>query len=160
MGFLIEISLIALAIFIVLVLFGSRLSANAASRAGKIIMEIDKKYENFVQKKLTMSVLKKSDLSIDKEQVKQEVMIILKPDIEALISQISATKNTSDVKIGYNSKYFQNLSALAEKYYRITNDRNSAIMSSQEIEEFFEAIRTGINADLTKRVLDLEAGNF
>ncbi len=160
MGFLIEISLIAIAIFVILVIFGGRLSANAASRAAKIIMEIDKKYENFVQKKLTVSVLKKSDLSIDKEMIKEEVMIILKPDIEALISQISATKNASDVKIKYNSNYFQNLKSLAEKYYRITNDRNSPILSHEENEEFFEAIRTGINADLTKRVLDLESGNL
>ncbi len=160
MGFIIEISIVAAVIFLLLVLFGTKLSANAASRAGKIIMEIDKKYENFVQKKLTMSVLKKSDLSVDKEQIKKEVLIILKPDIEALISQISATKNASDVKIDYNSNYFQNLKSLAEKYYRITNDRNSPILSNDEMEEFFDAIKTGIDADLTKRVLDLETGNF
>ncbi len=160
MSFLAEISLIAIGLLVVLVIFGSRLSANAAHRAAKVLILIDKKYETFIEKKLTMLILKKSELTIDKEAVKKEVRVILRPDIEALVSQITATKNASDVKIKYHSKYFQNLTSLTEKYYRITGDRQSPELTDNERAEFFEALNTGIDADLTKRLLDLQSGNL
>ncbi len=160
MGLLIEISLIVGVIIFALMVFGSQISAKAGGRAKKLIVTIDKKYDKFIDKRLTLSILKKTDFDFDTEKIKEEVITLLKPDIEALTSQIVATKNTSGVKINYTSKYFQNLTSLAERYFRITDERGSQDLTVLEKDEFYKAINSGIDSDLTRRILDLKTRGF
>jgi len=160
MSFLIELILAGVVIFIILAIFGTQLSATAGKKAGKIIQVIDKKYESFIEKKLTFSILNKTELEFDTVQIKKEVITVLKPDIEALISFIAATTNASGVKIDYNSIFFQNLSSLAEKYFRITDEKKTTKLEDFEVQEFYDAVNAGIESDLTNRILDIKTRNY
>lgn len=159
MGILIEVIILGVVAFAILALVGTQLSAKAGNKAKRIISAMDKKYEDYIKKQMTFSVLSSGD-EIDTKKIEKDTLTVLKPDIEALISFIAATKNASDVRIKYSSKYFQNISSLAEKYFRITDENETTEMKPDEIKEFYDAVKSGVQADLARRVLDMRTGNL
>lgn len=157
MSFWMYILLSVVVLTIIAAVGGSRLSKKAAKQAGKLFQAADERYEQFIEKRLTISILKKNDFNIDTKKIIQEVRIILKPEIDGIIAHINATTNASSVKIEYESRYFGNAVRLAEELFNKTNDSNSA-MDKKDEEEMSAAFEHAIEADLARRILDLQTG--
>jgi len=143
---------IAVGIFIVAAFFGTSEAKNAGKRVAQMLSQIDKKYEDLVEKEIAGTVLNDESLDIKVDKIMSNVTVYLKPDVHALIDFISST-NYSTVNVRYQSKYFTNLVSLSEKMFGISK-RTKGLTHENE-EEFFEAIQDAIKSDLLKRSIDL-----
>ncbi|GAB4336580.1 MAG: hypothetical protein OHK0038_14880 [Flammeovirgaceae bacterium] len=152
------ILLVVLAIIGLLAFVGDRIAAVDGRQAALIIQKFDEKYEEFVNAKLSLWTLKEQSIKDKMPQLREEVMKILKPDIDALIHHVNASIYTS-VKIPYISKYFQNLVSMAESFYEIKRKNANKLLSEEDIRKFLQSCRESIEADLTSRLLNLDLGN-
>lgn len=150
---------ILLLIVAILAFFGFRLSHNAGKKAAKIIKTIDEKYLDYIEKSMSSYLLSEKNDEIDTQKICEEALIILKPEVDAVISHINAT-DLSDVKINYESIFFKNTVTLAESFFEKRHKRNTDLISQNDIDKFYQAVKDAVKADVTRRVIDWKTGNF
>jgi phosphopantothenate synthetase len=156
--FILYILLATLALIGLLAFVGDRVAAVDGKQAALIIQKFDEKYEEFVNAKLSFWILKDQSIREKLPQLREEIMKILKPDIDALIHHVNSSIYTG-VKIPYISKYFRNIVSMAESFYRIKQKNANKLLSEEDIKKFLQSCREAIEADLRTRVLNLDLGN-
>jgi hypothetical protein len=157
--FVLFILLAGLALVGLLAFVGDRVAAVDGRQAARIIQQFDEKYEDFVNAKLSFWILKDQSIREKLPQLREEVMKILKPEIDALIHHVNASIYTG-VKIPYMSKYFRNAVSLAESFYKIKRNNANKLLSEDDIKKFLQSCREAVEADLRTRVLNLDLGNM
>lgn len=150
------LSLVGLGVFYILY---SREGKKAAKRAIGLLKEIDEKYEKFAGQHISIKVLRDRDDAIDSRRLNKELLVYLKPQVDALIAHVNATKIGS-ISIGYRSKYFPNLITLTEATFRSSQDNTSKKLLGHEENKFYEAIKDGVASDLAKRRLDADTSKM
>ncbi|MCB9235234.1 MAG: hypothetical protein H6581_26500 [Bacteroidia bacterium] len=133
----------------------SREAAKAAKRASDLLKEIDEKYEKFATQQLSNNILGNGSQVIDPRKLNRDLMVFLKPQVDALISHINAT-TIAQVSISYRSKYFPNLVTMTESSFRTSQSSPGRRLLGHDENRFYEAIKDGVAADLAKRRLDGE----
>lgn len=149
--------LIILGIITVLALYGHQLSLGAGRKASIILKRIDTKYDRFVDAYISNIIVHEDRTNIDQEEILQKLQIILKPEIDGLIAFINSN-DLSDVRVRYDSKYFDNLSRIAESLFQKRHTYQSHPISQDDEEKLQKALLDAIKADLLQRTLLLRGG--
>lgn len=150
--------LIGVAVITALAILGFQLSANAGKKAGGILKNVDKKYADFIERYLSNKIVNNEEENLDREELMNDVMVLLKPEIDGLLAHINATE-LSDVKIKYSTKFFQNALNISEELFERRNS-SKAPLNARDMDRFYESFKDAIRADLTRRLLNLKAGDF
>lgn len=116
-------------------------------------LEIESLYESLVKKRLTLSILEDRNPEKEKKAIAKEVMEILRPEIQLLLAHIQ-TQVEPNAKLGVSSRYFRLALSMAESMVRRGADQE---ISLSEIEGFFKAFEEGVQADISRRIIDLKS---
>ena len=109
MGLLRSPFLLLLVIFIALIgvfLWFRRDIGRMVNHAKGLLKEIDDKYGSFVKKRITLSILEDRSMDDEVDEIIEEAMTVLRPEINDLIAHINAT-NVSGIKTNHKSPYFR-----------------------------------------------------
>ena len=148
-----------LILFIIAAIAGSADSNRAGRKAAKILKTIDKKYNDYIEKRINLNILQKDQIDIEEVKLIEDTITILTPEIEALIAHINATIYSS-VEVKHNSPYFENAVSLAEEYFRKTGKSETKNLSKKEADKLFASIKAGVTSDLKQRILNMKTLNF
>ena len=89
----------------------------------------------------------------------QEVMQLLKPDLDGVINLIN-NAYLSDIHVKYESKYFPNLISLCEEGFQLSQDNKEKKLSENDRALFSSSLQDAISADLQHRLMMLKSGNI
>ncbi|MBF0226287.1 MAG: hypothetical protein HQK76_12600 [Desulfobacterales bacterium] len=156
MGAISEILLIALCIIIPLIIFGASIEKKRVKKIKILLLSMDKKYKGFIEKQIVLDVINNNKID-GFESFIDNIFIILKPEIEGLISIVN-TPESSNISIEHDSEYFKNIPPLFESYFNREN-KNIPI-SEDDIQKINETVKSAIRADLRMRELDLKIGHI
>jgi hypothetical protein len=157
----VEIAAVLIVLGAIAYVAGDKLSKRAGGKAVQLVEGLDMHYQDFIEKQQTLLVLENKETTPTESLLQyyaDEAFIVLKPEIDALIGHINATK-LSDVKIAYKSRFFQNVAALTESYFEKRKSTKEAI-SERDEERLYSAVRDAIRADLKERLLNWKIGNL
>lgn len=153
---LIIILLVAVAIF---AYFGNRESNKAGQEAAILMQQIENKYNDFIERKIMNRILTYSNFDLNQSKIVEEALILLKPDIEGIISHINSTTYSS-AKVEFIARYFTNIPPLInEMFIKSTKNPNNRLTKDDE-NEFYRAIEDSIKSDLLMRSTELKDGEF
>jgi hypothetical protein len=157
----VEIIAVVLLLGTIAFVAGDKMSKNAGSKAARLIEGLDEHYNDFIGKQQTLLVLENKDTAPTEgmfQHYADEVFIVLKPEIDALIGHINAT-TLSDVTLSYKSRFFQNVAALTESYFE-KRKATQVVITERDEERLYSAVRDAIRADLKERLLNWKIGNL
>jgi hypothetical protein len=149
------IILTAIVLFLAAAIMGSSEAKKAGKRAGKIIQSMDNRYNRFIETKMSNKIIESDSITMNKEELIASAVIVLKPDVESLISLINSV-NYEDVKVDYNSRFFNNIVTLCQALFRASKRNESKTLSPGEEEKLYTGIKDSILADLTSRMEEME----
>lgn len=152
------IAVAAIAAFFFFAFLAGRDTKKAAKVVRNLIQKIEKSYESFVERQIANNILKNDSIEINVQKITETAMTILKPNIDALIGHINAT-TYSTVEVEYDAGYFDNAVSLSSEMFAKTGKSNEP-MSKDDEAEFYAAFRDAIKSDLTRRMLNLESGEY
>ncbi|MEZ4825976.1 MAG: hypothetical protein R3C61_06735 [Bacteroidia bacterium] len=116
--------------------------------------EMEGLYESVVKKRLSLSVLEDRNPEKEKKAILEEVMTVLRPEIQLLLAHIQS-QPVPDGKLSYKARYFRLAVVMAET---MLNRSGSAEISVSEIDAFFRAFEEGAAGDISRRIIDLKSG--
>ena len=147
--------IIGFGILLIIGLFVNKQEAKKVNKKNYLLLSnIDKKYEDFIQKSITASILENNSIEINKESLLNEALIILKPEISGLIASINSVAN-SQVSINYESPYFNSCVAVIQSFYT-KRAKDKIALNDSEKESIFSTFKDAINSDISHRILDLK----
>ena len=150
-----HIILILVGLITLIMIFAQYETNRVAKRIKSLLAEIDRKYEAYVEQQLTYNILKNENVGFDSLRLTHEVMIIIAPEMEAIVAKVNATTYSS-ITIDYESKFFKNAVMVAESLFgKGMRDSKKKVLPQAE-KEFYAAFRTAIESDLTQRTLSLK----
>lgn len=149
----------AIVIFIIAAFFGNKEGKKAGKEAAKKIKKMDEIYQDFIERRISLDIIRTETINIDIEKTLREIMIILKPEIDGLIAHINAT-TYSTAETETDSIYFSNLVAITNSFFIKSRQNQGKTLTSQDEKEYTRAVEDAIKADLQKRMLNLETGNI
>lgn len=153
------ISVVLIILFVIAAFMGDKAGKKAGKRARKLLMVIDSKYQDFIEKRITYNILKNESLDLDIETVAEEAMVIIKPDISGLIAHINGT-TYSTAEVSYDSVYFRNAVSLTNEFYGKSRENRGKVLTNEDEQEYYGSFKDAIKSDLSKRLLDLKTGNL
>lgn len=143
--------------FMIFAFMGTKESKKAGEKAGKLLGKIEDKYNDYVDRELTQAVLREEQLSADREKILEELSLVLKPDIEALIAFINSTVY-SGARTNYQARYLSNIPHVVNELFEKSRKSKESVLDTEDERRLYEAFRTGIKSDLTQRLNNLESG--
>lgn len=159
MNIWILIIIVLLILIVFVTYYGNKESNKAGQEAAIILSRIEEKYGEFVERKIRNRILTYSNFDLNQDKIIEEAIILLKPDIEGLISHINAT-TYSRPKTTYEAKYFSNIPHLTnEMFIKSTKSKNDSLSEKDE-QDIFEGFKDGMKADLLHRITELKDGEF
>ncbi len=145
--------------FILVLIAASKDEKKIAAKTEVLFKEIDEKYQAFINNKINLDILSMSTnnkvMNID--NVLDEAFIIIKPDIDGILSYIESV-NMASIKLKHESIYFKGATSLAQSYFRKT--ANNTSISQQDTIRFYEAFKDAIRSDLTRRLSEMQTRNY
>ena len=141
-------------VFIIALIAAGRDTKKAGNRVIRYLLDIEDRYAYYIEQK-TEQADSKHSLELNKHNIVNEAIIILKPDIEALIAHINAT-TYNKVKIEYYHGIFKSIAPISEQYFKQSRLHKDKNLSEADEEEFFAAFEDAIRSDLTSRLLAME----
>gem|GEM_PF-4920375 len=144
---------------VIVLIFAYHGTKGWGEKAAKIIAEMDILYENFVQKRITYDILKNDNLDFQEKSISQEVLTVLKPHIEGLISCINASIYSS-VEMNYQTRFLTGLPQLTEAMFKKKDNNSPKRLNVEDEKQIFASVETAIKSDLMKRILDLKTQNL
>ena len=145
--------------FLGIMLLGWYLSYAISLRAKALFRSLDKKYESFIKKSIASSMIGREDYQLDIERLLRDSLLVIKPDIEAIIAHINAT-DMSGVKLIKASRFFKNAANISEEFYEKRSLNKEQPLDQDDIDRFNMAFKDAIIADLTQRKVDLKLGKI
>jgi hypothetical protein len=159
---ILEITAALVAVGTVLYLIGDRITKTSARKAAELLQDIDFTYSDVVEKRRVLLLAENNTTVLTPADIQpfiDEVFIMLKPDIDALIAHINAT-NSAGVRILYKSPYFKSIASLAEALYERRHSTPAAMLSHEEEQKIYAAVRDAIQADMRQRLLNWNVENL
>ncbi len=150
---------LVITIFTVLVVFGGNESRKDGQKTKQMIMVMETKYADFSDKRISIIFINDNKTDFDVEKLTNEIMVVLKPDIDGLISFINAG-TYSGVKVEHTSKYFANLPSLASEMFKIKAERPDKVLNQQDEKEIFNSVKDAVKSDLTNKLVNLKYGTY
>jgi hypothetical protein len=144
-------------IFLGLMTLGFYLSFVAGKKTALLLKSIDEKYEDFVVNYIANNIVEQNKFDLDKDELAHSALVVIKPEIEGIIAHINSTSST-DVPINYNSKYFKNIASIARTLFDKRHKTQHEVSQADE-HKLYTAFQDAIEADLTRRLLNLKVGN-
>jgi hypothetical protein len=138
---------------------GSRDARKKAIDAGNRIKLMESKYEDYIEAHITNYILEENGLEVDGEELSKDVLRVIRPDLDGLISLINSTIYSS-VVMNYSASYFPNLVTLTEEYFRQSQKNKYKRLTKAEEETFRNSALDAVKADIQKRLLDLKIGDL
>ncbi len=119
------------------------------------LQSIEANYQTLLQKRLLLAELADQDLVQTQQDIVQEALVQLKP---ALIQLLAAFHDTPIGQLPRNlpATVFPNL---LPTYKFLARQGTGGPVGQQEQEAFLQAVAEAIRADLSRHVLQLQAGN-
>lgn len=121
----------------------------------KLLAQLDLKYTDFVEKRITLSFLEDKHSKEEFVKISQEAEQILKPEVEALHTTLNSAGLIGS-SLNYRSPYFAALIALIESKGGKHNLDNKELFSKSVLHQ---TVKDAIDADIAKRELDYKVGN-
>ena len=121
----------------------------------KLMAQLDLKYTDFIEKRITLSYLEDKNLSEEFSNISMEAERVLKPELEAIYSTLNAASLISS-SLNYRSPYFAGVVALVDAQGGKYNTKGKEIFSRASL---YRSVKDAIDADLAKRELDYKVGN-
>lgn len=146
-------------IFIIALIASSFDTKRASKKAIEILKNLEKKYEDYVERRINLNILKNDEINIEQSKLVDDTIIILTPEIEALVAHINATIYSS-IEIDYEAKYFKNMVTLAEQFFRKTGDSKTKNLNKKDVDKLFASVKSSIISDLKRRILNMETLDF
>ncbi len=159
MSILIWILLIGGMASLLVILMADREQRKIGRQFGELFLEVDRKYEDFVENRVNLAVLRQENPEMSIEEISQKAYLILKPEINGLMAYVHAI-NYASVPIPYHSKYFKGAISLCSAYLRKKDKQNLSALASEDEAKFHESFQDAIIADMTQRMLSLKTGNY
>ena len=120
----------------------------------KVSSTIEKRQEHISDK--TLEVI---GLEVDAKQLSEAALTHIRSDLNGLINLINS--NTfSVVNIEYSAQFFPNLIELIEAYFRTSQKSISKRLTEAEEHNFRTTALDAIQADVQKRMLNLNIGDL
>lgn len=138
---------------------GLYLSYQATLQASNLFRSLEKKYALFASKVVEDHILRDENQPLDIDKVQEEVLIIIKPELEGILAHINST-TMSGVKVAQKTSYFPNLARISEELYRKRNKDKNQPISQDDRDRFYAACQDAILSDLTQRKINLRLGNI
>jgi hypothetical protein len=145
--------------FIFFMYIGNKESEKAGKEAGDILNRIENKYDSFMGRKIQNTILQDNILEFDQDKLFNEVLILLKPDINALISHINSTRYSS-VKTSHQVLYFTNLPPLINEMFIKSRKNFNKVLNDDDEAEIYKAFEDIIMADMMQRTIHLKDGEL
>lgn len=142
----------------ILAYVGNKESSKAGKKAAKILTVIETKYNNYTETKINNRILADNSLEIDQGKLSKEVMKLIKPDIDGLISHINAT-TYSGARTSYDAKHFTNIPPLINEMFEKSTKRKDDTLTAEDENDFLTAFKEGVESDLISRLNKLKIGN-
>ncbi len=154
---IIMVSIVVLLIF--LGFLGNQEAKKTTKKIKKYLTALEDKYEDFIEKRLTLSILKKDTFDVDVDDILRQSIVIMKPEIEGILSDINAT-DLSTITVNANLKYFSNAVSLVNSLFQKSRAAEDKQLSPEDEESLYECVKDAIRADIAKRVLDFKTRNY
>lgn len=143
-------------LFLIFWWLGTKESKQAGKKAEKILKNIEQKYDDYLQRKIDHQVLKHENFDLDRDKAFREVMVLLKPDIQSLISLINATIY-SDTRTEYQAQYFSNIPHITNEMFEKSTKRKNDSLTKEDEEKIYAAFETAVRSDITNRISRLSS---
>lgn len=152
-------TLLALGVaFVLFIMFALWLeSRRARKKATLLLQDIDRKYADYLQRRLTLAAIEDKDIASELVDIQEQGMIILRPEIDGLVAYINATSSPF-VTLTYRSPFFSNAVALVEELFAASRQNVSKVLSDDQIERLRGSFSSGIEADIASRILSYKTG--
>jgi len=146
-------------LFVIAAAFGT-MDANRKGRAAaERIVQMEQKYNDFVGKYIENHILQKDDFEVDFDQLVTDATQVIKPDLDGLLSLVNST-TYSIVSVKIEPQYFPNLVSLTDDFFRQSQSNKTKRLTEQNESDYYAAAKEAIEADIRKRLLDLQVGGF
>jgi len=130
----------------------------------RLLQDLDESYENFIEKRLSLSLLEDGQNELNITNLQKEAFTVLKPQIDALIVFLTKQRKPN-FYTEYDSYYFKNLSEIllqaAQNIVKFKKQNwNAQAQIATEKQQIYTALKDAISADLQKRFLDLKIKGY
>lgn len=122
-----------------------------------LIKELEGKYEQVIRQRFTLAVLEDQDMDAGKEEIEEEMMTIVKPHIEAILSHVNRIE-VQDVGLSYSSATFSSLPRLVEEFLLLRKSNPELKLGQAHEDQIYDALRSGMKADIAQRILNWKTG--
>jgi hypothetical protein len=122
------------------------------------LRRLESGYTEFLRHRFNEKILGQSDIAVYQDEMVKEVLPVLEPHLNALISGINsnAVKNTP---VQPNSDSFANVAAMIEWLNQVHVEQD-APLTQEQIEQLRASVQIAIRADLIQRKMNLESGKL
>lgn len=149
---------LAIGIIVILAIIGFSLERQGVQKTRQLFSAVDKKYNNYIEKYLTANILKTDGVEFDIEKTADDMLRILEPEINGLLSHIKAS-DLDNVTLSFKSDYFNSLVSLTQDYFNKYPKKEKPV-STKDKTNYVNAFRSAIVSDLHQRKLNLSLGEF
>ncbi len=125
-----------------------------ADRLKEFFSFLDNKYESFVEKYFTREILSENKITIDKDIFFEELLIIIKPDLDSLVSLINSIK-TNHLTIAYKSKNFSSLIFLTEELIKRKHQNPNKTLTTEDEGKIMRTFHNAVLADIKNREMKI-----
>ncbi len=150
------IIIVTVALLVVGLIMNYNSAKTASKKAAQLLQIIDKKYVEFINKRISMSIISNDSVDFDTDSIIAETLVLLKPDIEGLIGLINST-SVSNINIQYLSEHFQSLTTITDSMFTASYRSKDKKLAKAEEQDYLQAFKDSIAADLSRRILDLKS---
>jgi hypothetical protein len=151
--------LILLVVFLIVMLLNRRVNKVSGKRIADLLKKTDKRYDEFISKRIDEHIIKKNDFNLDKDRLAKESTDLLKPQIETIISHINAAQGKS-IEVNYKKGFFPNVAPLCEHLFLKKERSRQKELSREDENRLFTAFEDSIKADISERSFKLKAGEI
>lgn len=131
-------------------LSGSRLSAS--------LERLESSYADFVRYRFNQRILAENDMAVFGDELIKDVMPVLEPHVNALISGINGN-SVRDTPVKAHSDSFANVASTVEWLNQIRSEQKAPLTQDQE-NQLRASLQVAIRADIIQRKMKLESGKL
>lgn len=152
----ISLLLILFIVLLLILVLNRRVNKITGRRIAALLKACDKRYKNFIEKKINEHIIHHDNFDFDKDQIAHEAMELLKPQAETVISYINAAQGT-EISVNYTDGTFPNVASLSEHLFLKKLKNRGKELKPDDEQRVFEAFTDSIKADISERIFKLKS---
>lgn len=143
--------------FLLMAWLGTRSSKKAGAEGAVLLKGLEDKYDSFMRSHLNLSLIGEGTEPQNEDQLVEEAMEYLEPDILGLIAHINATPY-SLARTEYPARLLTNIPNVVNDLYEKSRRTGDEKLSENHEKQLRTAFETAIRSHVKKRLLDIETG--